>query len=208
MSLNGFAHQWHDDGEGNKIHESAVINWERVSIGSGNEIGPGVCIGTDAQHRNEDSIGEIIIGDNNVIREYTTIHLPTRWSEKTIIGNNCLFMVLSHVAHDCVIEDDVIMTNNVVLGGHVYIMRGCQLGFGTIIHQYQTLGSYCMFGMGTIITSKQTVVPGGLWYGNPGKFSKNNIIGLNRHKVDDKLLNSEYQRYRAIKNERSKYRYE
>ena len=81
MSLNGFEHQWHDDGEGNKIHESAVVNWGRVSIGSGNKIGPGVCIGTDAQHRNEDSVGEIIIGDNNVIREYTTINLPTRWSE-------------------------------------------------------------------------------------------------------------------------------
>ena len=153
-------------------------------------------------------ISKLIIGDNNVIREYTTIHLPTRWSEKTIIGNNCYLMVLSHVAHDCVIEDDVIMTNNVVLGGHVYIMRGCQLGFGTIIHQYQTLGSYCMFGMGTIITSKETVVPGGLWYGNPGKFSRNNIIGLNRHKVDDKTLNNEYQRYRSIKDKRSKYRYE
>ena len=92
MSLNGFAQQWHDDGEGNKIHESAVINWERVSIGSDNVIGPGVCIGTDAQHRNEDSVGEIIIGDNNVIREYTTINLPTRWSKKTIIGNNCYLM--------------------------------------------------------------------------------------------------------------------
>ena len=62
--------------------------------------------------------------------------------------------------------------------------------------------------MGTIITSKETVVPGGLWYGNPGKFSRNNIIGLNRHKVDDKTLNNEYQRYRSIKDKRSKYRYE
>ena len=77
MSINGFTQQWHDDGEGNKIHESAVINWERVSIGSGNEIGPGVCIGTDAQHRTEDYVGEIIIGDNNIIRAYTTINLPT-----------------------------------------------------------------------------------------------------------------------------------
>ena len=71
MSLNGFAHQWHDDGEGNKIHESAVVNWEKVSIGSGNVIGPGVCIGTNAQHRKEDSVGEVIIGDNNIIRQFT-----------------------------------------------------------------------------------------------------------------------------------------
>jgi acyl-[acyl carrier protein]--UDP-N-acetylglucosamine O-acyltransferase len=65
-----------------------------------------------------------------------------------------------------------------------------------------------MFGMGTIITSKQTVVPGGLWYGNPGKFSRNNIIGLSRHKIDDIKLNKEYQRYEAIRDERSKYIYD
>jgi acyl-[acyl carrier protein]--UDP-N-acetylglucosamine O-acyltransferase len=65
-----------------------------------------------------------------------------------------------------------------------------------------------MFGMGTIITSKETVVPGGLWYGNPGKFSRNNIIGLNRYKIDDIKLNEEYQRYRSIKDKRSKYVYE
>ena len=62
--------------------------------------------------------------------------------------------------------------------------------------------------MGTIITSKQTVVPGGLWYGNPGKFSRNNIIGLSRHKIDDIKLNKEYQRYEAIRDERSKYIYD
>ena len=51
-------------------------------------------------------------------------------------------------------------------------------------------------------------MPGGLWYGNPGKFSKNNIIGLNRNKVDEIILNKEYQRYRSIKDKRSKYKYE
>ena len=176
--------------------------------GSGNEIGPGACIGTDAQHRNEESVGMIYIGDNNVIREFTTIHLPTRWSGKTIIGNNNYLMVLSHIAHDCVLEDDITFSNNVTLGGHVYIMKGSQFGFGTIIHQHQVIGSHCMFGMGTIITSKSLVGPGGLWYGNPGRSDRMNVIGLERNEIDDKELKLELVRQEFIRQERSKYKYE
>ena len=208
MNLSGYEYQWRDDGQGNRVHETAIVNWNRVRIGSGNEIGPGACIGTDAQHRNEESIGMIYIGDNNVIREFTTIHLPTRWSGKTVIGNNNYLMVLSHIAHDCVLEDNITFSNNVTLGGHVYIMKGCQLGFGTIVHQYQVIGSYCMFGMGTIVTGKSNVEPGGLWYGNPGKSNKQNVIGLERNNIGVQELKTELIRQDHIKEERSKYKYE
>ncbi len=70
--------QWFEIG-GNRVHHTAMVNWEQLDIGSGNEIGPYVCIGTDAQHRTEPSEGTIVIGDNNIIREYSTVNLPTRF---------------------------------------------------------------------------------------------------------------------------------
>ena len=91
------AKQWFEIG-GNRVHHTAMVNWEQLDIGSGNEIGPYVCIGTDAQHRTEPSEGTIVIGDNNIIREYSTINLPTRFSKITSIGSNCYFMALSHLS--------------------------------------------------------------------------------------------------------------
>ena len=208
MSLSGFDHQWHDDGEGNLIHESAVINWEFVKIGTGNVIGPGVCIGTDAQHITKSSDGIITIGNNNIIREYTTIHLPTAWSKLTAIEDNCYLMVNANIAHDCYIESNCIISNNAAFGGHVYVMKNTNIGYSVSIHQFQVIGSYCMLGMGTIITSKQHVAPGGLWYGNPGKSDRQNTIGLERRTVTDKMLEEETIRMESIKLERSKYKYD
>ena len=78
--------------KGNKVHSTAVVNWDQLEIGTGNEIAPYVCIGTDAQHIREESSGKVRIGDNNVIREYCSINLPTRFTNVTEIGSNCYFM--------------------------------------------------------------------------------------------------------------------
>ena len=183
---------------GNKIHDTAIIDWDRVDIGTGNEIGPYVCIGTDAQHRTEPSDGKIIIGDNNIIREYSTIHLPTRFSKITAIGSNCYLMALSHIAHDCVVEDNVIFSNNATLGGHVHIMQNSQVGFSVTIHQHQVIGSYCMIGMGTVIPRNKKITPGSKWVGNPAKIMGKNAVGLERAGITEAMLEAENIRYEKL----------
>ena len=183
---------------GNKIHDTAVINWDRVDIGTGNEIGPYVCIGTDAQHRTEPSDGKIVIGDNNIIREYSTIHLPTRFSKITAIGSNCYLMALSHIAHDCVVENDVIFSNNATLGGHVHIMQNSQVGFSVTIHQHQVIGSYCMIGMGTVIPRNKKIIPGSKWVGNPARIMGKNAVGLERAGITEAMLETETIRYEKL----------
>ena len=183
---------------GNKIHDTAVINWDRVDIGTGNEIGPYVCIGTDAQHRTEPSDGKIVIGDNNIIREYSTIHLPTRFSKITAIGSNCYLMALSHIAHDCVVENDVIFSNNATLGGHVHIMQNSQIGFSVTIHQHQVIGSYCMIGMGTVIPRNKKIIPGSKWVGNPARIMGKNSVGLERAGITEAMLETETIRYEKL----------
>tara|TARA_B100001250_G_C19808068_1_gene794361 strand:+ start:1129 stop:1737 length:609 start_codon:yes stop_codon:yes gene_type:complete len=184
--------------EGNEVHSTAIVNWEQISIGTGNKIGPYVCIGTDAQHTREESSGTITIGNDNIFREYTTVNLPTRYTRMTRIGNGCYFMALSHIAHDCVVEDEVIFSNNVTLGGHCHIMRGSQFGFNTIVHQYQVVGSYCMLGMGTIIPAKVRIEPGNIYAGNPAKFLRINSIGLERRDVSFPQLKDEKIRYEEL----------
>jgi len=191
------AKQWFEIG-GNRVHHTAMVNWEQLDIGSGNEIGPYVCIGTDAQHRTEPSEGTIVIGDNNIIREYSTVNLPTRFSKITSIGSNCYFMALSHIAHDCVVADNVIFSNNATLGGHVHIMQNAQVGFSATIHQYQVIGSYCMIGMGTVIPRNKKILPGTKWVGNPAKMLGMNDVGLQRAGISEEDLEKEKQHYENI----------
>ena len=184
--------------KGNLIHKTAIIEWQKVKIGKNNVIGPYVVIGTDAQHTYDKSDGYICIGNNNIIREFTTIHLPTKLKKKTIIGNNCLFMAMSHIAHDCLIEDNIVFSNSVTLGGNTHVMTGSQLGFNTIVHQNQVIGSYCMFGMGTILTKKTKVNPGYIYVGNPARCIGINKVGIKRKKISQITLKKELLRFNRI----------
>ena len=184
--------------KGNFIHTTAVINWKSLKIGKNNVIGPYSVIGTDAQHTSDVSNGKIYIGSNNIIREFTTIHLPTKLKKKTIIGNNCNLMTMSHIAHDCIIEDDVVFSNNVTLGGNTYVMKKSQLGFNTIIHQNQVIGSFVMIGMGTIVTRKIKVLPGFVYFGNSAKRIKKNTIGFKKKDISELEIINETKRFNKI----------
>ena len=160
---------------------------------------------TDAQHIREKSTGKVKIGNNNTIRENSTVHLPARFTNLTSIGNDCYFMALSHIAHDCTVEDEVIFSNNVTLGGHTHIMRGSQFGFNAIVHQYQVIGSYCMLGMGTIVPAKARIEPGNVYAGNPAKYLRINSIGMERRNVSFPQLKEEKIRYDSILTEMDKH---
>lgn len=169
-----------------------------VSIGSGTIIGPHVTInGTTKIGKNNriyqfSSIGEdpqdkkyageksfLEIGDNNEIREFTTIHRGTSQDKNiTIIGNNNLLMAYTHVAHDCVIADDVILANAASLGGHVHLGNNVILGGFSIVHQFCHLGEHCFVAMGSAIT--KDVPPFVMVGGRPTKPHGINSVGLDR----------------------------
>ena len=184
--------------KGNLIHKSSIINWEKVKIGKGNIIGPNVIIGTEAQHPYEKSDGKIVIGNRNVFREFTTIHLPTKIKKVTMVGDNCYFMTLSHIAHDCIVEDGVIFSNNVTLGGNTYVMKKSQLGFNVTVHQNQVIGSYSMIGMSSVITKKIKIKPGFIFAGNPAKKIAINKIGIKRKNVSKNDLKKEEKRFYSL----------
>ena len=114
-------------------------------------------------------------------------------------------MTLSHIAHDCRVENNVVFSNNVTLGGNTHIMQNAQLGFNTIVHQNQVIGSYSMLGMGTIVTKKFKVKPGYIYAGNPIKTIKKNIIGLKRKKITNNDLKKEKIRFEKIIKKHSLY---
>ena len=183
----------------NLVHITAVINWKKVKIGSGNKIGPYVVIGNDAQHPKKKSSGKIIIGNKNVFNEFVNIHLPTDLKKQTKIGNNNYFMNSSTIDHDCTIEDNIILSSNTILGVNVIIIKNAQLGIRTSVHQNQVIGSYSMIGMHSIITKKLKVEPGFIFYGKPAKKMKKNLLGIKRNKISSDILKKEYKRFILLK---------
>jgi len=128
--------------------KSHVVVENRTTIGENTIIYPFASIGhcpQDLKYSGEES--ELIIGKNNVIREHVTMNPGTAGDlMKTIVGDNCLFMMSSHVAHDCVVGNNVILANNATLGGHVKIGNFVILGGMSAIHQFTKIGDYSMIG--------------------------------------------------------------
>jgi UDP-N-acetylglucosamine acyltransferase len=137
---------------GTKIESHVIINGPS-EIGKNNHIFQFSSIGDgspDKKYKGEPT--KLIIGNNNVIREGVTIHRGTIQEEGiTQIGNNILLLAYSHVAHDCVIEDDVVLTNQAALAGAVKVGKGAILGGYAIVHQYCSLGPYSFCAMGSAV---------------------------------------------------------
>ena len=159
-----------------------------TTIGDGTKIFPFASIGTqpqDLKYKNEKN--SLSIGENNIIREYVTINPGTEGGgSKTIIGNNCLFMISSHVAHDCKIGNNVIIANNVPLGGHVTIEDSVVIGGNSAIQQFTRIGRLAMIGGMTGVL--KDVIPFGLSIGNRNFLQGLNLIGLRRKKYDNKKI--------------------
>jgi carbonic anhydrase/acetyltransferase-like protein (isoleucine patch superfamily) len=134
-----------DDAVTLKAH---VVVDGRTTIGARTTIYPFASIGSapqDLKYNEEPS--QLIIGKNNTIREHVTMNPGTAGGGlRTVIGNNCLFMVGTHVAHDCVIGDHVIMANNATLGGHVRVGDRVVIGGLAAVHQFIRIGSFAVIG--------------------------------------------------------------
>ncbi len=166
--------------ENSVLLKSHVVVDGYTTIGAGTTVYPFSSLGLAPQHsafKGEKS--NLVIGKNNVIRENVTMHPGTNAGRMTtIIGDNCLFMVGSHVAHDCIISDNVILTNNVALGGHVLIDQYAIIGGLSGIHQYVRIGKHAMIGGCSAVESD--VIPYGAVKGNRARLTGLNLVGLRR----------------------------
>jgi UDP-N-acetylglucosamine acyltransferase len=166
-----------------------------TTIGSENRIFPGAAIGLESQDLKYDgSMSQVVIGNNNLIREYVTINRATNAGGATHLGDNNLLMAYSHVAHNCVVEDNVIIANSVALAGHVHIESGARISGIVGVHQFVRVGRLAMIGgLSRII---RDVPPFTLVNGNPAEVRGLNQVGLQRAGLTD---DRDGQSYRELK---------
>lgn len=182
----------------NFIHPTALID-PKAQIGSDNYIGPfcvigpnvvmgsrnrlesHISIGTPAQHRDyfRKEPGKVVIGDDNVFREFVTINGGT--TDVTQVGNRTSLLIGAHVGHDAIVKDQVNLGNNVVLGGHSIIGFGANLGLATVVHQHRVIGACAMVGMNSTVT--RDLPPFLIAFGSPCDPQRVNRVGLERNGV-------------------------
>jgi UDP-N-acetylglucosamine acyltransferase len=161
------------------IIDSHVVITGPTEIGVGNHIFPGAVIGSEPQdlkYKGEPSW--VKIGDYNQIREYVTINRATDAGEVTQIGHHNLLMAYAHVAHNCIIENEVIIANSVALAGHIYIESKARISGVLGVHQFVHIGRLSMVGGMSRI--ERDVPPYTLVEGNPSRVRSLNLVGLQR----------------------------
>lgn len=175
------------------IHKTAFIG-PNVKIGKNVKIYPYAVIGTRAEHKGfmDKPLGEVVIGDNCVIREFCTINAGT--TETTTLEDNVWMLRGSHVGHDAYIEHDVTLSCNVIIGGHSRIFQHSNLGIGSVVHQRCVVPSYTMLGMNSTWTKKTNPYPGMVFVGSPAKSIKRNIKLLDDLKLAPINLDIEKRR--------------
>ena len=183
-------------GEGIKIASNVLIKSGTI-IGKNCEIFSGAIIGEkpqDLKYNDEKTL--VQIGENCIIREYATIHKGTKDRKITKVGSNCLLMTYSHVAHDTFLGDNVILSNNVQVGGHVTIEKNAIVGGSCAIHQFSRIGEAAMIGGMTGVLSD--VIPFGLSLGNRNNLMGLNLIGLRRSKISNENIKKIQSAYEII----------
>ncbi|OLP18183.1 acyl-[acyl-carrier-protein]--UDP-N-acetylglucosamine O-acyltransferase [Leptolyngbya sp. 'hensonii'] len=187
-------------GEKVKVGPDTVIGPHVVldgctEIGARNRIFPGAAIGLEPQDLKYDgSLNLVKIGDDNLIREYVTINRATRADEMTVIGNRNLVMAYAHIAHNCTIEDQVIIANSVALAGHIHVESQARIGGLVGVHQFVHIGRLSFVGGMSRI--ERDVPPFILVEGNPARVRSLNLVGLQRAGLTEL---AEGQVYAALK---------
>jgi UDP-N-acetylglucosamine acyltransferase len=171
-------------GSGVKIGANTTVGSHAViegltEIGRDNQIFPGAAIGLEPQDLKYKGGASLVkIGDRNRIREYVTINRATETNEATIIGNDNLLMAYSHVGHNCILEDEIIIANSVAIAGHVRIESRAVISGVLGIHQFVRIGRMAMVGGMSRIS--RDVPPYMLVEGNPARVRSLNLVGLKR----------------------------
>ena len=166
-------------------------------LGNNVKVFPGAVISSEPQDlKFEGEKTTVEIGDNTTIREFVTISRGTNDRLKTSIGKNCLVMAYSHIAHDCIINDDCVIVNNVQIGGHVIVDNFAIVGGGTLIHQFSKIGAHTMIAGGSLV--RKDVPPFCKAGKEPLSFKGVNTIGLKRRNFTSESINQIQNIYRII----------
>ena len=162
------------------ILENNVTIFPGARIGKNVHIFPGACIATvpqDLKFKGEYTTLEI--GDGTQLHECVTVHRGTASKMVTKIGKNCMIMAYCHVAHDCNVGDNVIMSNSVQMAGEVVVDPFAVVGGGSLIHQFTHIGSFCMIQGGSGLV--KDIPPYAMVGRSPAKWMGINTVGLRRH---------------------------
>lgn len=182
--------------EGTRIGSNVTI-LEGARIGKNCNIYPGAVIAAapqDLKFKGEDTVA--IIGDNTTIRECVTINRGTSSKGKTVVGSNCLLMAYTHIAHDCTIGNNVIMSNAVQVAGEVQVDDFAIIGGGSLIHQFVHIGTHVMVQGGSLVTKD---IPPFVKAGrNPISYAGINSIGLRRRSYDNEKIREIQEIYRYL----------
>jgi len=183
--------------EGVRLLSHVVIDGV-TEVGAGTVVHPFASLGGAPQHvayRGEET--QLIIGARNVIREHVTMHTGTMMDHGvTRVGADGLFMIASHVAHDCVVGDHVIFANNATLAGHVKVGDFVFMGGLCAVHQHTRIGRYAFVGGGAIVT--KDVIPYGSVWGNHAHLEGLNLVGLKRRGFSREAINDLRATYRLL----------
>jgi UDP-N-acetylglucosamine acyltransferase len=175
-----------------------VCLYGQTTLGEGNLVHPFAVLGGEPQDVHDHGVEtQLIIGDNNTFREGVTIHRGTAKDQGvTRIGSNNLFMANAHVAHDCVVGDRVIITNNTMLAGHCLVESHVIISGGVGVHPFVSIGSYSYVGgMSRIIHDVPRFM---LVDGNPCKVRCINVVGLKRHGISAESIAALHEAHRLL----------
>ncbi|MBT8396406.1 MAG: acyl-ACP--UDP-N-acetylglucosamine O-acyltransferase [Gemmatimonadetes bacterium] len=183
-------------GDGTRVGPHVLVERD-TTIGADCQLHQGAVLGTDPQDlkfRGEETI--LIVGDRTVVREYATLNRGTADLHQTVVGDDCLLMAYSHIAHDCQIGNNVVISNAVNMAGHVFIEDWAIVGGLTAIHQFVRIGAHAFVG-GASRTS-QDVPPYTRAAGSPMKLYGLNSIGLDRRGFSKEVRQALKTAYRAV----------
>lgn len=183
-------------GEGTWIGPQVTI-FDGVRIGANCRIFPGAVLGSipqDLKFENEETLLEI--GNNVTIREYCTLNRGTKANNKTTIGDNTLIMAYSHVAHDCIIGEHVVLANNATLAGHIEIGNHAIVGGMVAVHQFTNIGESAYIAGGSLV--RKNVPPFVKVAREPLSYAGVNSVGLRRRGFSNKQINNIHEIYRIL----------
>ena len=185
-----------------KIGDNVIIMpnayLEYCEIGDGTIISPFASIGTapqDLGYKNEPT--KSIIGKNCIIKEYATVNRASGEGKATIVGNKCMLMTSSHVAHNCVLEDEVIMANLATIGGHCHVGFGAFLGGMSVFHQNLRIGEMCIIS--GFSAARMDCLPYVKGEGRPPIPHGINAIGLKRRGIAPEVRNNLKEALKILK---------
>ncbi len=185
-------------GDGCRIGSNATI-CEYTQLGKNCQVFPSAVIGAipqDLKFKGEESWA--IIGDNCVLREFVTIHRGTASKGKTVVGNDNLIMAYCHIAHDCLLGNNIIMSNVTQLAGEVEIDDFAIIGGGTLVHQFSHIGSHVMIQGGSKVN--KDIPPFAIVAREPIAFCGINSVGLNRRGFTPEQIHTIQEVYRLVYN--------